>query len=152
MKCGCLLFSIFFSFSCLAVYANETDEVKAKILREWKSAIKREIQAEVHRQFSPMSKQFAYCQVMFNVNRDGSISDIQTSRANNILFSGLVYAVVSRFKGNPLLKFPEETTEGNVKFEFGLSSNSNERVYYGDFDSTVNKKIPFVNGKRVPEK
>lgn len=50
------------------------------------------------------------------------------------------------FKGNPLLKFPEEITENAVKFEIGVTGSQYTPI--GDFGSTRHKKIPYVDDKK----
>ncbi|MCC7527253.1 MAG: hypothetical protein IT342_01950 [Candidatus Melainabacteria bacterium] len=150
MKHGFLLLFLLLAFSCLSVCADEPDKAKDEILNKWKASITTEIREEVDRRYTAISNRYTGCTVAFNINRDGSVTDIHVSHCENSLFAGMVYAVVSRFKGNALLKFPEEVKENDIKFDFAVISNQYPRI--GDFDSTRHKKIPYVDGKRVPSK
>lgn len=150
MKRRLLLLFLLLAFPCLSVCADEPDKAQDQILNKWKAAITTEIREEVDRRYTAISNRYAGCTVAFNINRDGSITDIHVSHCENSLFNGTVYAVVYRFKGNALLKFPEEVKENDMRFDFAVISNQYPRV--GDFDSTRHKKIPYVNGMRLLSK
>ncbi len=55
------------------------------------------------------------CVINYTVTRDGRVVNVHLQQNSpNLLYNGMVYAVVSRMAGNPVLQFPQGSRRMSV--------------------------------------
>ncbi len=65
------------------------------------------------------------CVINYTVNRDGRVVNVHMQQNSaNILYNGMVYAVVARMSGNPVLQFPQGSRRMSVDKLSTFSHNS----------------------------
>ncbi len=128
MKRGFVLLGI--SLACKRVSANELDSTQNEIFEQWKSTVISEIRNRVSDTGFRYSKGgWQVCSVCFNVDRNGTISDLQNRHdsydpfAAQGLFCALVKTQITSLNGSSLMKVPEKLPNETVRFKFEVTSD-----------------------------
>ncbi len=126
----------------------------SKVWDKWHKKLAEELFIRINKRVEPAVKHHAklHCIITWRVWRNGEIEILQLEGTENQSFREIIAQEMKSLAGSPLLVFPKGFenryfVEKRSDYSFGIF-----KTRFGDFDSTINRKLPFVDGKKVPEK